>query len=122
MATGLAHAATETETLASGVIIAHSVVGKGAMPKATDRVKVHYRGTLVDGTEFDSSYARNEPAVFPLNRVVPCWTQALQRMRVGGKAKLTCPSATAYGERGAGAGVPPNATLNFDVELIAIER
>jgi FKBP-type peptidyl-prolyl cis-trans isomerase FkpA len=117
-----ASASTEIETLASGVTIAHSVVGSGAMPTATDRVKVHYRGTLVDGTEFDSSYARNEPAVFPLNRVVLCWTQALQRMKVGGKAKLTCPSATAYGERGAGRMVPPNSTLNFDVELLAIER
>jgi FKBP-type peptidyl-prolyl cis-trans isomerase FkpA len=117
-----ASASTEIETLASGVTIAHSVVGSGAMPTATDRVKVHYRGTLVDGTEVDSSYARNEPAVFPLNRVVPCWTQALQRMKVGGKAKLTCPSATAYGERGAGRMVPPNSTLNFDVELLAIER
>ncbi|MEO7107369.1 MAG: FKBP-type peptidyl-prolyl cis-trans isomerase [Rhodoferax sp.] len=117
-----AHAATEVETLASGVTIAHSVVGTGAMPSATDRVKVHYRGTLLDGTEFDSSYARNEPAVFPLNRVIPCWTQALQKMKVGGKAKLTCPSATAYGERGAGRMVPPNSTLNFDVELLAIER
>lgn len=117
-----ASAATEIETLPSGVTIAHSVLGTGAMPNATDRVKVHYRGTLVDGTEFDSSYARNEPAVFPLNRVVPCWTQALQKMKVGGKATLTCPSATAYGERGAGRMVPPNSTLNFDVELLAIER
>ena len=117
-----AHAAPESETLPSGVVIAHTVIGTGAMPNATDRVKVHYRGTLLDGSEFDSSYARNEPAVFPLNRVVPCWTQALQKMKVGGKAKLTCPSATAYGERGAGRMVPPNSTLNFDVELLAIER
>lgn len=92
------------------------------MPTATDRVKVHYRGTLVDGTEFDSSYARNQPAVFPLNQVIPCWTQGLQKMKIGGKAKLTCPSATAYGERGAGGMVPPNATLTFNVELLGIER
>jgi FKBP-type peptidyl-prolyl cis-trans isomerase FkpA len=114
--------ATEIETLPSGVTVTHTVVGTGAMPTATDRVKVHYRGTLVDGTEFDSSYARNTPAVFSLNQVVPCWTQGLQKIKVGGKAKLTCPSATAYGERGAGNIVPPNATLNFDVELLGIER
>jgi len=118
-----AHAfATETETLPSGVKIVHTVVGTGAMPNATDRVKVHYRGTLADGKEFDSSYKRNEPAVFPLNRVVPCWTQGLQKIKVGGKATLTCPPATAYGDRGAGGAVPPNATLTFDVELLAIEK
>ena len=117
-----AFAAAETETLPSGVIITHTVVGTGAMPTAADRVKVHYRGTLLDGTEFDSSYKRNEPAVFPLSQVIRCWTQGVQKMKVGGKAKLTCPAATAYGERGAGGAVPPNATLNFDVELIAIER
>ena len=92
------------------------------MPTAADRVKVHYRGTLLDGTEFDSSYKRNEPAVFPLSQVIRCWTQAVQKIKVGGKAKLTCPAATAYGERGAGGAVPPNSTLNFDVELLAIER
>lgn len=122
LATCGAQAATETETLASGVVIAHTVVGTGPMPTAADRVKVHYRGTLLDGTEFDSSYKRNEPAVFPLGMVIRCWTQGLQKIKVGGKAKLTCPAATAYGERGAGALVPPNATLNFDVELLAIER
>ena len=114
--------AVQIETLASGVTVAHTVVGTGAMPTATDRVKVHYRGTLVDGTEFDSSYARNEPAVFPLSQVIRCWTQGLQKMKVGGKAKLTCPSATPYGERGAGGMVPPTATLTFDVELRGIER
>jgi len=114
--------AAETETLPSGVKIEHTVVGTGASPNATDRVKVHYRGTLANGQEFDSSYKRNEPAVFPLNRVVPCWTQGLQKIKVGGKATLTCPPATAYGERGAGAAVPPNATLTFEVELLAIEK
>lgn len=114
--------AAETETLPSGVKIEHTVVGTGATPNATDRVKVHYRGTLVDGKEFDSSYKRNEPAVFPLNRVVPCWTQGMQKIKVGGKAILTCPPATAYGERGAGGVVPPNATLTFVVELLAIEK
>ncbi len=119
-----AHAAgaVETETLASGITIAHTVLGTGAMPSATDRVKVHYRGTLLDGTEFDSSYKRNQPAVFPLSQVIRCWTQGLQKIKVGGKATLTCPSATAYGERGAGAMVPPNSTLTFDVELLAIEK
>ncbi len=117
-----ASVAAETETLASGVVITHTIVGTGPMPTAVDRVKVHYRGTLLDGTEFDSSYKRNEPAVFPLSMVVRCWTQGLQKIRVGGKAKLTCPAATAYGERGAGSLVPPNATLNFDVELLAIEK
>ena len=120
------HAATAsavtTETLPSGVVVTHTVVGTGAMPNAVDRVKVHYRGTLADGKEFDSSYKRNEPAVFPLNRVVPCWTQGLQKIKVGGKATLTCPSATAYGERGAPGAVPPNATLTFEVELLSIER
>ena len=117
-----ASVATETETLASGVVITHTIQGTGPKPTAADRVKVHYRGTLLDGTEFDSSYKRNEPAVFPLSMVVRCWTQGLQKIKVGGKAKLTCPAATAYGERGAGALVPPNATLNFDVELLSIEK
>jgi FKBP-type peptidyl-prolyl cis-trans isomerase FkpA len=117
-----ASAAVESETLASGVVITHTTLGTGPMPTAADRVKVHYRGTLMDGTEFDSSYKRNEPAVFPLGMVIRCWTQGLQKIKVGGKAKLTCPAATAYGERSAGALVPPNSTLNFDVELLAIER
>jgi FKBP-type peptidyl-prolyl cis-trans isomerase FkpA len=110
------------ETLPSGVKITHTTVGTGANPKATDAVKVHYRGTLADGKEFDSSYKRNAPATFPLNRVIPCWTQGMQTIKVGGKATLTCPPATAYGERGAGAAVPPNATLTFEVELLAIEK
>jgi FKBP-type peptidyl-prolyl cis-trans isomerase FkpA len=115
-------AETDTETLPSGVKIVHTKVGSGANPKASDTVKVHYRGTLADGKEFDSSYKRNEPATFPLGRVVPCWTQGLQKMKVGGKATLTCPPATAYGDRGAGGAVPPNATLTFEVELLAIEK
>lgn len=115
-------AAANTETLPSGVKIAHTTVGTGANPKASDTVKVHYRGTLADGKEFDSSYKRNAPATFPLNRVVPCWTEGMQKIKVGGKATLTCPPATAYGDRGAGAAVPPNATLTFEVELIAIEK
>jgi FKBP-type peptidyl-prolyl cis-trans isomerase FkpA len=81
---------------------------------------VHYRGTLVDGTEFDSSYERNAPAVFPLGRVIKCWTEGVQRMKVGGKAELVCPPELAYGTRGAGSAVPPNATLRFEVELLEI--
>lgn len=112
----------DAETLPSGVRIVHTLVGSGAQPAASDSVKVHYRGTLADGKEFDSSYKRGAPATFPLGRVVPCWTQGLQKIKVGGKATLTCPPATAYGERGAGNVVPPNATLTFDVELLAIEK
>ena len=115
-------ASPTTETLPSGVKVAHTLVGTGASPKASDTVKVHYRGTLADGKEFDSSFKRNEPATFPLNRVVPCWTEGLQKMKVGGKATLTCPPASAYGDRGAGGAVPPNATLTFEVELLAIEK
>ncbi len=104
----------------SGLVYLSVKDGTGASPAATDTVKVHYRGTLTDGKEFDSSYKRNEPTEFPLNRVIPCWTEGVQRMKVGGKAKLTCPSAIAYGERGAGGVIPPNATLQFEVELISI--
>ena len=105
---------------ASGLSIAMLNEGSGPFPKASDRVKVHYRGTLADGTEFDSSYRRGEPATFPLSRVIPCWTEGVQRMKVGAKARLTCPPAIAYGERGAGGVIPPNATLVFEVELIEI--
>lgn len=111
-----------TETLSNGVKIVHTTVGTGANPKATDTVKVHYRGTLVDGKEFDSSYKRNAPATFPLSRVIPCWTEGMQKIKVGGKATLTCPPASAYGAAGAGGAVPPNATLTFEVELLAIEK
>lgn len=94
--------------------------GNGPSPAATDRVRVHYRGTFADGKEFDSSYARKEPAEFPLNRVIKCWTEGVQRMKVGGKALLVCPPAIAYGEAGAGGVIPPNATLQFEVELLGI--
>jgi FKBP-type peptidyl-prolyl cis-trans isomerase FkpA len=114
--------AANTETLPSGVKVAHTVVGTGANPKASDTVRVHYRGTLTDGKEFDSSYKRNQPATFPLARVIPCWTEGMQKIKVGGKATLTCPSATAYGAQGIAGVIPPNATLNFDVELLAIEK
>ena len=114
--------AADGEVLPSGVKITHLSNGSGANPKASDTVKVHYRGTLADGKEFDSSYKRNAPATFPLGRVIPCWTQGLQKMKVGGKAQLVCPPATAYGEKGASGAVPPNATLTFEVELLAIEK
>lgn len=117
---GIALAQPATETLSNGVKIQHTTVGTGPNPKATDTVKVHYRGTLADGKEFDSSYKRNAPATFPLSRVIPCWTEGVQKLKVGGKATLTCPPASAYGERGAGSAVPPNATLTFEVELLAI--
>ncbi len=113
-------AAKNVQTLPSGVVIDTKVVGKGAKPTVESVVKVHYRGTLDNGQEFDSSFKRGEPAVFPLNRVIPCWTQAVSTMAVGGKATLTCPADTAYGSRGAGASVPPNARLTFEVELLDI--
>jgi len=118
----LAAAAKEAgaETTPSGLVFRAMKPGQGKSPAATDTVKVNYRGVLTNGTEFDSSYKRNEPASFPLNRVIPCWTEGVQKMKVGGKAKLTCPAAIAYGERGAGGVIPPNATLQFEVELLAI--
>lgn len=96
--------------------------GSGATPKATDVVRTHYRGTLIDGTEFDSSYARGEPAEFPVNGVIAGWTEALQLMQVGDKWKLFIPADLAYGERGAGQDIPPNATLIFDIELLEIVK
>ncbi|MGI9134111.1 MAG: FKBP-type peptidyl-prolyl cis-trans isomerase [Rhodoferax sp.] len=105
---------------ASGLVYRSLKDGSGASPGATDRVKVHYRGTFPDGKEFDSSYSRNEPIEFPLNGVIRCWTEGVQRMKVGGKAKLTCPPQIAYGARGAGGVIAPNATLLFEVELLAI--
>lgn len=96
--------------------------GEGEKPKATDQVKVHYKGTLIDGTEFDSSYKRGEPVTFPANRVIPGWTEALQLMNVGSKYQLFIPSDLAYGERAAGPQIGPNATLIFEVELLSIEK
>ncbi len=104
----------------SGLVYRSLKDGTGASPSASDKVKVHYRGTFPDGKEFDSSYKRNEAIEFPLNGVIKCWTEGVQRMKVGGKAKLTCPPAIAYGERGAGGTIPPNATLLFEVELLGI--
>ena len=108
-------------TKPSGLVFQSLTDGKGASPAATDVVKVHYRGTFPDGKEFDSSYKRGEPTEFPLNGVIPCWTEGVQLMKVGGKAKLTCPPGIAYGTRGAGGVIPPNATLNFEIELIAVK-
>lgn len=104
----------------SGMIYQELQAGSGASPKATDNVKVHYKGTLINGTEFDSSYKRNEPAQFPLNGVIRCWTEGVQKMKVGGKAKLVCPSDVAYGDRGRPPTIPGGATLVFEVELIEI--
>ncbi len=113
--------APESVTTPSGLVYRSLREGSGASPTAADSVRVDYRGTLADGREFDSSYKRGEPATFPLGRVIKCWTEGLQRMKVGGKALLVCPPQIAYGERGAGGGViPPNATLQFEVELLAI--
>jgi FKBP-type peptidyl-prolyl cis-trans isomerase FkpA len=105
---------------ASGLVYRELKAGTGASPKPSDVVKVHYRGTLVDGTEFDSSYKRNEPAQFPLNRVIPCWTEGVQKMKVGGKSQLVCPAAIAYGDRGSPPVIPAGATLVFEIELLGI--
>ena len=113
-------AMAEPVTTASGLVYESLKEGSGASPKATDTVKVHYKGTFPDGKEFDSSYKRGEPTEFPLNRVIPCWTEGVQRMKPGGKARLTCPPAIAYGARGAGGVIPPNATLHFEIELISV--
>jgi FKBP-type peptidyl-prolyl cis-trans isomerase FkpA len=103
----------------SGIVYTETTAGTGLSPTAADRVRVHYRGTLINGTEFDSSYARNEPAVFPLDGVIRCWTEGVQRMKVGGKARLVCPSDLAYGDRGNEA-IPGGAALVFEVELLEI--
>lgn len=105
----------------SGLVFLSQRDGSGASPGATDTVKVNYRGTFPDGREFDSSYKRGEPIEFPLDGVIKCWTEGVQLMKVGGKARLTCPPGIAYGARGAGNVVPPNATLVFEVELLGIK-
>jgi FKBP-type peptidyl-prolyl cis-trans isomerase FklB len=110
------------QTTASGIQYKVNTMGTGPKPLATDRVKVHYTGKLIDGTVFDSSVERGEPAVFPLNGVIPGWTEALQLMPVGSKWTIYLPSDLAYGERGAGQQIPPHSTLIFEVELISIEK
>ena len=107
-------------TTPSGLKYVVITSGSGKTPGPTDKVTVHYRGTLTDGTEFDSSYKRGKPATFPVDRVIPGWTEALQLMKEGDKWKLTIPPNLAYGERGAGAAIPPNSTLIFEVELIQV--
>jgi FKBP-type peptidyl-prolyl cis-trans isomerase FkpA len=117
----LAKAATETGAVktASGLIYLELLAGTGPAPSVSDFVRVHYRGTLVNGTEFDSSYSRNEPTEFALKGVIPCWTEGVQRMRVGGKARLVCPANLAYGDAGT-PNIPGGATIAFEVELLAI--
>ena len=104
----------------SGLVYRELVAGTGPSPKATDKVKVNYRGTLTNGTEFDSSYKRNQPAEFPLNGVIPCWTEGVQRMKVGGKSQLVCPSEIAYGDRGSPPLITGGATLVFEIELLGV--
>ena len=117
----LAKAATEPGTVKteSGLLYRELRPGTGVSPKATDTVKVNYRGTLTNGTEFDSSYKRNEPAEFPLNGVIKCWTEGVQKMRVGGKSSLVCPSDIAYGDQGRPS-IPGGATLIFEIELLEV--
>lgn len=110
----------DVEVRDSGLQIEILTEGTGPNPKATDTVRVHYRGTLIDGTEFDSSYQRGQAAEFPLNRVIPGWTEGLQQMKSGGKARLVLPPELAYGSQGAGQMIGPNATLVFEVELLDI--
>lgn len=105
----------------SGLIIRTLNEGTGPSPKASDTVKVHYHGTLPNGKVFDSSVERGEPATFPLDGVIPCWTEGVQMMKVGGKSRLVCPANLAYGDRGAPPDIGPGATLFFDVELLGIE-
>jgi len=104
----------------SGMVYTSLTDGKGEAPKATDVVKVHYRGTLIDGKEFDSSLKRGKPLEFKLNNVISCWVEGVQMMKTGGKAKFVCPPNLAYGENGSGEMILPGATLAFEVELLEI--
>jgi len=106
--------------LSSGMLFIPIKEGTGAIPKASDMVRVHYHGTFTDGKVFDSSVDRKKPAEFPLSGVIPCWTEGVQRLKVGGKAKLVCPSDTAYGDKGMPGAIPGGATLTFEVELLDI--
>ncbi len=120
----LSKAALETGAVKTptGFVIQEITPGTGPSPKQSDTVKVHYKGTLTDGTVFDSSIDRGQPAVFPLGNVIPCWTQGVQMMKVGGKSRLVCPPELAYGDRGAPPQIKPGATLNFEVELLEIVK
>ncbi len=115
-----AAAASGARKTESGLVMTTLKPGTGPSPKATDKVKVHYHGTLVDGSVFDSSVQRGQPATFPLNGVIKCWTEGVQLMKVGGKSRLVCPAELAYGERGAPPRIKPGATLTFEVELLEI--
>ena len=117
-------AATEkgaTKT-ASGFVITTLKAGSGPQPAASDKVKVHYHGTLTDGTVFDSSVQRGEPMTLPLDKVIRCWSEGVQQMKVGGKSKLVCPSDVAYGDQGRAPRIKPGATLVFEIELLGIEK
>ena len=109
------------ERTPTGLIIINETEGSGASPEASDTVKVHYHGTLLDGTVFDSSLDRGEPVEFALNRVIPCWTEGVAKMKAGGKSVLVCPPDIAYGDRGAPPMIPGGATLTFQVELIEVK-
>jgi FKBP-type peptidyl-prolyl cis-trans isomerase FkpA len=111
--------ATKTD---SGLVFSTIKAGKGDSPKATDKVKVHYHGTLTNGEVFDSSVERGEPVTFPLNGVIPCWTEGVQRMKIGEKSRFVCPSSIAYGDRGAPPKIKPGSTLIFEVELLEIVK
>jgi len=114
--------AAADETTPSGLVYRSLKEGTGPSPAASDTVKVHYRGTLTDGKEFDSSYGRGQPAEFPLNGVIRCWTEGVQKMKAGGKARLTCPPGIAYGNRAVGGVIPANSTLVFEIELLEIRK
>ncbi|MEP6703012.1 MAG: FKBP-type peptidyl-prolyl cis-trans isomerase [Betaproteobacteria bacterium] len=120
----LAKAAAEpgAKKTASGAIVKEIKAGTGPMPKSTDTVKVHYHGTLTDGTVFDSSVQRGQPATFPLTGVIKCWTEGVQEIKVGGKSRLVCPSDIAYGDRGSPPTIKAGATLVFEVELLEIVK
>jgi len=105
---------------ASGLVYRELTPGTGASPKATDTVKVNYRGKLTDGTEFDSSYKHGQPVTFPLSNVIKCWTEGVQMMKVGGKSRLVCPSSIGYPDGMPAAGIAPGAVLDFEVELLGI--
>ncbi|MGC8867245.1 MAG: FKBP-type peptidyl-prolyl cis-trans isomerase [Elusimicrobiales bacterium] len=106
----------------NGIVYVRTTEGKGASPSENDTVKVHYSGKLIDGKEFDSSYKKNQPAEFKLNSVIPCWTKAITKMKIGEKATIGCPSDTAYGDNGIEMVIPPGSTLIFDVELLDIVK
>lgn len=120
VSSSMAQSKPAVDVLPSGVRVEHVMMGKGLSPTATDKVTVHYRGTLKDDTEFDSSYKRGVPARFSLEQVIPCWTQGLQKMAEGGTAVITCPANTAYGNRAVGNLIKPNSELRFQVELLAV--